>query len=243
MTNHQVLDNITHQDLKIHTGHKAEYGDNVQCTGVFPSEFHQLQAHYPIFFQQRAASEQFDPVVLLGLAAGENLFLNGAGWDADYLPLTIQRQPFLIGYHNDPTNQGGSGPQPSIHIDMDSPRISNSSCEGEAVFLEHGGNSDYLQHINSVLLAIHQGHEYNVDFCKALVEFDLLEPFQVDITLADGSRQTIGGLYTINEEVLARLSEKAVVALHQFHYLRHIYMVVASTANLSSLIAKQNARL
>ncbi len=254
MTNHVLLDNINHKDLKIITGYdqdnaqdnSQDYGDNISYTVAFPEEFRRLQGDYPIFMRKNSHTAQFEAIALLGFADNENLFLDhaldgkGKAWNASYVPLTIQRRPFLIGFQN--TNDDGiSNRQPVVHIDMDSPRISQT--EGEPVFLEHGGNSPYLDHINSVLLEIYQGGEQTLAFAELLIEFDLLEAFSLKIQLADGSITELVGFYTINEDKLAKLSGEVLDRLHQLGYLQAIYMMMASVANVPAMIDKKNARL
>src|SRR5690606_19017961 len=141
----------------------AEYGDNVMQAITFASEFRNLQAHYPIVFRKNAQG-QFEPVALLGFKEGQNLFLTRQGWDATYIPLTIERQPFLIGFSSDR--------QPMVHIDLDHPRVSRE--QGEPLFREFGGNTEFLERMSSVLLAIHQGLAGNEPFIGALLEHDLL---------------------------------------------------------------------
>ena len=93
----------------------------------------------------------------MGLRAGENLFLDARGWDAHYIPLAIERGPFMIGRGDN---------ELMVHLDMDSPRIGRG--EGAPVFLPHGGASEFLDRINSVLLTIHQGVEAIPAFTDAL---------------------------------------------------------------------------
>jgi hypothetical protein len=240
MANHQLLDNITHKDLRIITDRAAWYGDDVACTGVFPLEFRRLQAEYPIAFQKNAKTGSFDSVAVFGFVEGENMFLGPDGWEAGYVPLSIERQPFLIGFQST-TDDGGPGDEPVVHIDMDSPRISET--EGMPVFLEHGGHSPYLEHINSVLKAIYEGYQQNREFSEALAEFDLLEPFTLEVELQDGSKQRLSGLHTINEPNLNALDGNALARLHGNGFLEHIYMVMASVANFRTLIDKKNALL
>ena len=128
-----------------------------------------------------------------------------------------------------------------MHIDMDDPRISDS--EGEAVFLEYGGISPYLEHINSVLKAINEGHMQNQDFSKALVEHELLEPFTLEVELKDGAKFKLAGFHTIYEEKLNALGADALAHLQSEGHLEHIYMAIASIANFSALIEKRNALL
>ena len=127
-----ILNNIEHKNLKVVTDRGERYGDNVMYAFTFPAEFRDLQAHYPIVFHKSADGTGFDAVVLLGFQDGENLFLgaDGNGWDCPYVPLTLERQPFMI---------GRAGDELMIHIDMDSPRV--SATEGRELNLPHDSDS------------------------------------------------------------------------------------------------------
>ena len=169
---------------------------------------------------------------LFGFQEGENLFLGLdvlGGWDAPYVPLAIERQPFLIGVN---------GTELMVHVDLDNPRLSDSA--GERVFLPHGGTSQYLERVNSTLLAIHQGLQQARGFMAALLEHQLLESFVCDIELDDGSQHRLAGFYTINEERLAALPGEAVERLHRDGYLQPVYMVIASMSNFRNLIERKN---
>lgn len=226
MSKNQLLNNIDHQDLRVITRRSAALGDAVMSALTFPAEFRSLQAHYPIVFRQSAGS--FLPLALFGFHDGQNLFLSGEHWDASYLPMTIERQPFLI---------GNSGGELMIHVDMDSPRISRS--EGEAVFLTHGGSSEFLERINSLLLAIHQGLQATPTFIDALVQLNLLESFVLDIELGDGSQNRLAGFHTINEERLEALPGGDLERLARAGHLQPIYMAIASLSNFRTLIERQ----
>lgn len=239
MSNHVLLNNVDHGDLKIITDRSAAYGDNVICTGVFAFEFRRLQQDYPIVFRHDRQADIFEPAALLGFKDKENLFLTEQGWDADYIPLSIERQPFLIGFHN----AGTSNTQQRdmvVHIDMDHPRVNRD--KGEMVFMPHGGNSPYLQRICSVLDAIHQGNEYNKGFSAVLQRLELLEPFTLKMELDDYSKHELAGFHTINEERFKKLSDKQLGELHRSGYLEHIYTAMASLPNLVSLIDRKNRK-
>jgi hypothetical protein len=237
MTNHVLLDNISHKDLKINTNHDLMADDNLSYTLVFPSEFKRLQADYPIFFRKNTTTAEFEAVALFGFTEQENLFVNSSDWNASYIPLTIERRPFLIGFEERIEN-GVSSQNPVVHVDMDSPRVSQK--QGESVFLEHGGNTPYLQHINSVLLEILNGGPSCKALADTLIEFELLEAFTLKIQLDNGELIQLGGFYTINEEKLANLAVEVLATLHQKGYLQHIYMMIASNNNIAKLITKKN---
>lgn len=229
MTHTVLLNNVDHKDLRIITDRSTRYGDDVMSAITFPSEFRSLQAHYPIVFQKAADGSTFQPMALFGFQEQENLFLGDTGWDATYVPLVIERQPFYIGV---------SGEELMVHVDLDSPRI--SSTNGEAVFLTHGGSTEFLERMNSVLLAIHQGLQRTPSFIAALLAHDLLESFVCDIELNDGSQNRLAGFYTINEERLNGLGGLALEQLNQAGHLQAIYMVIASLSNFRALIERKN---
>ena len=228
MARHVQLNNIDHRDLRIDTRRTAALGDGVAFAATFPAEFRDLQAHYPIVFRKDAQGV-LSPMALLGFQEGHNLFLDGERWDAAYLPLAIERHPFLIG-------RGGDGV--TVHIDLDSPRVRSDA--GEALFREHGGNTDYLDRVASVLLTLHNGLQRVPAFIESLLARALLESFVLDVELDDGSVNRLTGYYTINEERLRALDAAALGELHAAGYLEPVFMAVASVSNFRGLIDRMN---
>jgi hypothetical protein len=240
MPNHALLNNVDHKHLRVITSRGAAYGDAVMSALTFPAEFRELQAHYPIVFAKTADGTSFDALALFGFQQGENLFLEEGGaagsparWDAPVVPLSVERQPFLI---------GRGGEELSIHIDMDHPRVAGgeAAAEGEALFLTYGGTSEYLEHIASVLRTLHDGLDAARGFTAALLELELLESFVLDIELDDGSQNRLGGFYTINEERLLSLPGERLERLNRAGYLQAIYMALASLSQFRGLIDRKN---
>jgi len=224
------LHHLDHKDLRVITDRGAAYGDDVMFCPTFPQEFRAVQAHYPIVFRA-TADGGYEALALFGFEAGENLFLTPQGWDAHYVPLAVERHPFLIGRHGDELN---------IHVDLDHPRV--NTTVGEKLFLSYGGISEYLERINSVLLTLHQGLQAMPAFVQALREHELLESFVADITLQDGAEHRLAGFYTIHEERLHALPGAALERLSRDGHLQAIYMVVASFAHMRDLIARRERR-
>ena len=236
MSTHEVLDNITHQDLKIITEHHPKYGDTHSYTTLVPFELTAAQVDYPIFLRKNSQSKQFELVALLGLQQQENLFLDENGWHAHYIPLSIQRRPFLIGFQT----QDGSE-HAVVHIDRANPRISKE--KGEAIFMPHGGQSGFLQDITSILHTLHDGNIETQSLCKAITDLDLIESVSLSVTLNNGEKVAIEELFTIKEENLAKLSGEQLDGLHKQGFLQHIYMLLASVQNMIKLIERKNATL
>ena len=227
----QLLNNIQHKDLRVITQRGAQWGDDFMSAPVTVDEFRKLQAHYPVVFQ-RDDKGGFVPTALFGLQDGENLFLTEDGWDADYLPLSVQRLPFSIGIADD---------EMRMMVDMDSKRVS-LGAEGEAVFLPLGGTTDFTENANSLLRTLHEGLQATTEFTQMLVKHDLLESFVLDVERPDGSRGQLVGYYMIHEERLAALDSSTVGLLHQADYLQPIYMAIASLSHFTKLIKRHLAR-
>ena len=244
MSKYSLLSQSEHAKLRVITERSADYGDNLMYAMTFPLEFRNIESCYPIFFAKDGESGQFYPLALFGFQRDENLYLKGNVWDATYMPLMVERNPFLIGFQQSPDIENGEK-RPVVSINVESPRISEIETEvkSEALFTDSGEPSEYLQKSMENLQTIHRGHDQNKQFIATLLEHDLLEGFNLDITLKDGSNNRLEGFYTINEEKLAGLQSETLGKLHEQGFLQAIYMVVASFSQVSGLIAKKNASL
>ncbi|WP_371189097.1 SapC family protein [Thalassotalea maritima] len=238
MANHALLNNIEHKDLKVNTKRSAELGDNIWFSMTFPQEFRSAQSYYPIFFKKDVETGKFICVTLFGFSENENLFLDDNGWNARYIPLSVLRHPFLIARQKVNVD-GQEQEQRMLTIDLDSPRVNKD--EGHDLFLEFGGNSEYLERISAMMETLHFGALDGMAFCNRLVELNLLEPFTLDVTLNDHSRHQMLGFYTINEEKLNELEVDVLKELKDKGYLQAIYMQIASQGNVSGLLDKKNA--
>lgn len=240
-----LLNNVDHHDLRVIVARGARYGDDEMLAPTFFGEFRELQAHYPIVFQQ-TADGGFRSLALLGLRPRENLFLQdgalegdalaGAGerWDAHYLPMAIERLPFLIGIAED---------EPMLHIDLEHPRVVRGDGRGgEPLFLEHGGSTVFLQRAASLLRALHDGLREEAGFIAALQRLRLLEPFALDIRLDEHTQHRLSGFHTIDERALRGLDAADLLALAQAGYLEAIYMALASLSRLRDLIERLSRR-
>lgn len=239
MTNHVLLDNVTHKDLRVRQHYGAAYGDNVGSVPVFPTEFADVQREYPIFFR-RDKNGEFYSVALLGFSPDENLYLEGDRWDAAHVPAIVARGPFLIGFQE--RQEGGEVRQdPVTHIDMDNPRVSET--EGERVFLEQGGHSPYLQRIVRLLSALNDGHVISKAMFAAYVAQDLIAPVELEVKITGIEPANLQGFYTLEREKLAALDSAKLHELHRAGFLHGAYLLLASQGNLNKLISRKVKRV
>jgi hypothetical protein len=240
MTEHVLLNNIAHKDMRVITRYSAEFGDNVQTVLTFPTEYADIQREYPILFRKDADSGEFQSVALLGLARGENLFLDDGRWNASYVPGIVARGPFLIGFQEQEVD-GEIRKEPVIHVDLDNPRVNDS--EGEAVFLEHGGSTPYLKHIASILSGIQEGVALNKAMFAAFEEHELLEPVNIEADVLADVKYVLKGFYTINQDRLAQLDGIALEKLNRAGFLQGAFLAVASLHNVRKLIDMKQQRV
>lgn len=236
MTQHAALDTNAHRELRIDPRAGAARGDAVMATLTVPSEFRQVQAHYPILFRRENPQDPFIAVALFGFENGENLFLDGERWDARYRPLSIAIQPFLVGR---PASGDGPG---RVHIDLDHPRIA-AGGEGIRLFDADGQATPYLEDIAEKLGALDEGYRASPAFFAALADLDLLEPFTLEVTLDDGSVNSLVGFHIIDEARLRALDAETLGKLHADGHLMPMFMALASLSQLAGLVDRRNAKL
>ena len=236
MSNHQILTSTDHLALRVHTGAGAVYGDAAMACLTVPAEFRQVQAHFPIVFRRDIESGRMSALALFGFEEGENLFLEQDRWDAGYRPLASAVQPFLIGR---PTTEDGEA---QVHVDLAHPRISTSG-EGMRVFDDAGQPTPYLETIATMLGDLDYAWRESEGFFAALERHSLVEPFTLEVPLADGSQHSLVGFQTVNEDRLGALDSEALFDLHSAGHLGPLYMVLASLAQFAELVARKNARV
>ncbi|MGL4439149.1 MAG: SapC family protein, partial [Bosea sp. (in: a-proteobacteria)] len=226
---------VEHRTLRIRTEKSGALGDAVMACITFPSEFRNIQNHYPIVFQLNAERESFAILALLGFENGENLFLADGKWDARYRPLTIEIQPFLIGRSRTPDGVK------QVHIDLASPKISFDS--GTRVLDENGQPTPFLEAVTDKLGIVDEGYQASAPYLDCLRKYDLLEPFSLDIKLDNGASNRLIGFHTINEENLRQLDSVALGEMHAAGHLFPTFMAVASLSNLAALVDRKNRLL
>lgn len=228
MANLVPLDKNQHSDLKILTGHGAQFGENVHLAPIVATELRTLVLDYPCALMKDEQTGRFGLYALLGFDSGENLFLQGDQWRATYIPLHMRRQPFLSVPAKDDQSRG------NILIDTDSPRVSTE--QGEAIFNSDGTATVFLQNMQKLLGSLMGGMQASHIFIEKLLELGLLESIKFDVEFADGNKQTYQGLYTIHEEKLAAIKGKDLQLLHERGYLLACHYLLASLGHIRKLV-------
>ena len=229
MTRIVPLSKEQHRHLKVDGRPSAAYGDNQHFVQVIVDEFPHLLVHYPILFGKQRETGQLFCGAMLGFIEGENQFLDEWRREPEfYRPLILQRGPFYA--HG-----------PELAIDLDDPRVDAEA--GKPLFTAQGQPSRYLQHIIWASQDLHPGIERTRIFIARMLELNLVEPVDIEVEFEDGTLRHCEGLYTINQEVLTRISDAVAIELFRRGYLALIHMMIASLKQVRVMARTKNARL
>lgn len=238
MANRVLLNNVAHRDVRLAPKRPARESAQINVVGVVPREFVGLLQHYPIFFTKNTETGQFEPAALLGFQSQENLFFTADHWDAQYVPLHIQRLPFSLVSRGAP---GADGQQTlEVAVDLDQ---TVTSDDGLRLFGADGQPTEFLQNITSMLSALVSGGKEALEFAARLAELNLIEPVQIKIEFVDRSETNLQGLYWIAAPTLKALPAAQLAELRDRQYLEWMYYQMASISHMSALVARKNRLL
>jgi hypothetical protein len=232
-----ALDQQTHRNLRVVNNRVCPGHAAVNAVSVIPREFPWLLAHYPIFFTKNSETDHFEPAALFGFERGQNLFLKDGLWDAGYVPLQIQREPFSLIPRRGAASVEGQNTV-DLAINLDSPQIQEH--EGERLFLDDGKPTQYLQNIISMLSALVGGSKEAYAYTGRLAELKLIEQVGIEIEFADGTKTNLQGLHRISAASLKALTAAQLAELRDREYLEWMYFQMASLSHMPTLISRKN---
>lgn len=236
----KILNNIDHKALKVDTKPDQRYGDMVNRALALAAEYTDLHKEFPILLYKDPKTEEFHGHAILGFEKDENLFIENGEWKTRYIPATMARGPFSIGYQKR-EQDGRESVESVVMVYENDPRCGVEN--GEPVFLEFGGESPYLAYIKKTLKMIETGLDLDKLLFNLLQECELMEPVSIKISLDENRQITFNDYYTINEEKLVSLDAGKLVKLNRSGLLGLIYFVLSSMGNFQKLIELKNAKL
>jgi hypothetical protein len=197
-------------------------------------EFARAAAIYPIVFIEDKERDEFRPVVLLGLDAGENLFVDTNGkWQTSYVPAIIRRYPFAL-------SQSNAEGQFLVCIDEGSELVSQT--EGNPLFDEAGQPTQVIENVKRYLGELQQMDVLTRDFARFLTEHNMLTPLNMRVRQSDKVK-SISGCYVINEERLNNLSDEGFLEIRNKRYLPAIYAQLISLAQIERLVMLKDEKI
>lgn len=193
-------------------------------------EFVRAASTYPVLFLEDKANDDFRPVALLGLNAGENVFVDDEGrWQAGYIPAIIRRYPFAL---------SASGEDDRFLVCVDEASTLLSDSEGQPLFDEQGNPTQVIDNVKTYLGELQQMDRMTTEFTQFLVQNNLLTPLNMRVNVNEQVRN-ITGCYVVNEERLNNFSDAKFLEVRQKNYLPAIYAHLLSLTQIERLAKLQ----
>lgn len=221
------LNRETHAQLKVKPIDNFGFAKGFHIASLMVHEFARAASVYPIVFLEDKEKDEFRPVVLLGLEAGENLFLAEDGsWNASYVPAIIRRYPFAL------ARLGEDEDQFTVCLDEDSDFV--SAEEGQPLFDDEGEPTEVVENVKRYLGEMQQMEVFTQQFCHFLSEHNLFNPLNMRVRQGDTMRN-VTGCYVINEERIYNLSDKLFLEIRDKRYLAPMFSHLTSLSQIERL--------
>jgi hypothetical protein len=126
-----LLEPVKHRHLKMAKLTDRGMAAAMQASFLAVAEFASAAREFVIVFMRDTIDGklQAEPIMLLGVAPGENLYVDGTRWDAHYVPAFIRRYPFWL-----TTVQGVEAPV----VMIDQAWSGFSETEGDPLYEDDG---------------------------------------------------------------------------------------------------------
>jgi SapC len=202
----------------------------LNAVAVSVGEFGAAARDYPIVFASLDRGKSFAPVVVVGLAQGTNLFIDGAGrWDrGTYLPAFVRRYPFCIS---------------KLYVDGE-PKTERIVCvakasidpAGTALFDANGAPSARWQAAERLLSGYEADLDRTAQMCAALARLQLFETFTLQWFKESREPQVkLAGMYRVSEPKLRDLKPASLKALVTKNLMGLVYLHLHSLENFRRL--------
>lgn len=214
-------------------GEVPEFCRKTNAVPISFSEFAVACRDYPLAFISTDAGQTFSPVAVLGVTAGENLFLREGRWEGTvHFPAYLRRYPFCMARVT-----LNSVEQADRLICVEKAFVSDA---GEAMFDDTGAPLPRWLPIEKLLREYESDIEHARQMCAILSDYALLEPFTLQASLKSGM-MNFGGMYRVDEKRLEFLNAAQHKTLLRKGVMGRIYAHLMSLDNFARLIARKEA--
>jgi hypothetical protein len=208
-----------------------DFARHVRAVPLTMIEFGSAQRNYPIIFSNL---DNPIPLAMVGLLEDVNLFVRDDGhWEEyAYVPTYLRCHPFT--FAKDP------GGQMALVVDRSAASVSETP---EYPFFDGEQPSQHT----SALIELCQQYEIQrqrtAEFCKKLVELDLLATMRASHTPPGGAgEEPLVDYVAIDAQKLDQLPAATIYELHQAGFLSAAYLHLYSLENWRNLVARRAAR-
>ena len=200
------------------------------------TEFGLVAREYPIIFSSNEKNENFAPVAVLGMVAGENLFNKKGKWASDvYVPAYVRRFPFCM-----TTVTLDKVVQQNRLICVEKSHIDDKN--GEAMFDAKGQPLPKWKEIEALLTEYEVDLERSREMCGILGDYGLLEPFTMQARFNSGDEPVrLTGMHRVAETKIEHLNASQLKNLVKKGILARVYAHLLSLDNFGKLLDRKAA--
>jgi hypothetical protein len=228
-----LLDRDKHRRRRVKASDSFGFARRANSLYVAGVEFNEACKEYAIVFT-RSANGRILPVVMLGLRARENLYVDEQDhWLGHYIPAFVRRYPFVL------AELPG---QQSLGVCIDEGYKGLNEKEGEPLFDDGGANTPFLQNALDFLQQYQREYLRTEAFCQRLDQAGLLTEMNARADLVDGRSFTVGSLLVVDEKRLLALPDATALSFFRSGELHLISMHLASLSNMRVLVDRISQR-
>ena len=223
------LNKLKHKDLYAKSGNDFAFAKSLNSVPLTAVEFPMAASEYAIVFA--GSDDDIMPAVIMGVNQQENLYVNDTdGWKAKYIPAFVRRYPFVF-------SSNDKDDKLILCIDESFSGF-NTEGRGERLFDSEGEKTQYLSNILSFLEDYQVHFRHTQQFCKKLVELDLLQPMTAKVNVANEGPRTITGFKGVDRNKLRELPPETLASLVQNDWLELIYVHLHSIRSFGLTIER-----
>ena len=225
-----ALDRVKHRELKLNLAARDMSTVNqLNAFFVAGTEFTDACKEFPVVWVNAGngadGKQQVAPIAVFGLKQGQNLCTDNNGWRVRYVPAVLRLYPFALARV--------AANEMVVCVDESWQGL---GTEGEALFNAEGQPSEFTTNVQKQL----ENFEMEVERTRLagalLVEKGLLRDMRFDATLPDGSKLTVDGFLTIDEEKLGKLSDADLLTFNRNGLMGLIHAHQISLGNMAKLV-------
>lgn len=197
------------------------------------TEFAIASRDYPLVFISSDQGKSFVPMLVLGLAAHENLYMTPENtWLPNvYLPAYVRRYPFCM---TRITVDGKEAPERVACVEKLAINV-----RGEKLFDDDGKPLPEWEQRQKLLFEYETDLARTEELCKLLAQHQLLEPFTMQAVPNQGEPLQLTGMYRVAEAKLAELDADVIKDMLRKGVLGRVYTHLLSLENFQHLLARR----
>lgn len=238
--NPMLLRSQEHGTFGLRRAYDFQFAADAAVVPLVGSEFAPASRHYPIVF---AADASAMPLAVMSVAAGRNLFVDGAGrWRAGiYIPGYVRRYPFIA-------MTGASGEPPMLAVDSACSRIvTHAGDDADSFFGADGEATAFSLAAMAFCESYRREAGQIAAFTQALKDHKLLVDRTIKISYSAAIRPlasaaapraeaVVNGFRTVDEVAFRALPAKVAAQFHAEGWSDLVVLHLASQHGWQSLM-------